>query len=347
MRTSELVRCDDAATDRRIDPVTSQQMNLRSVLIVPVIADGRLQAMLQAVSSKPHAFDADHQELLCRMADRIVELLSDPNRQQSALGLAKQVPATSPQSSNTVETLTAAVAMHRTDTAGGSEDAPSATASAALRPKVVAEQASAPGSEPREQQNAAGPPQFHGEAERCFRLGPSGLASLSSAARAGIVIALLGVVTVGGYVFIGAGHNSSPASAPVSAAAKGGADASSTTANDVPEINIEQSSLAVGLEPAPAGGSNAPQLTPGQLLRKVDPVYPPSARGISGSVVLSALVDKDGRVVKVRVVRGPEELAKPAIDAVSQWIYEPYRLGGAPVAAESMITIGVRSRNQR
>src|SRR5512146_1000688 len=48
MRTSHLVQCDDAATDARIDPVARQQMNLRSVLIVPVIADGRLQAMLQA-----------------------------------------------------------------------------------------------------------------------------------------------------------------------------------------------------------------------------------------------------------------------------------------------------------
>jgi hypothetical protein len=32
-------------------------------------------------------------------------------------------------------------------------------------------------------------------------------------------------------------------------------------------------------------------------------------------------------------------LAAPAIDAVRQWVYEPYRLGGEPVAVETMIVI--------
>jgi hypothetical protein len=32
-------------------------------------------------------------------------------------------------------------------------------------------------------------------------------------------------------------------------------------------------------------------------------------------------------------------LSAPAIAAVQQWVYEPYRLGGAPVDVETMISI--------
>jgi TonB family protein len=109
-----------------------------------------------------------------------------------------------------------------------------------------------------------------------------------------------------------------------------------------PEITFDQSALSVtALEgPAQATGQTS-QLTPGKLVRRVEPTYPPSARdgGIGGSVVLTAIVGRTGAVENVNFVRGPESLAEAAMEAVRQWVYEPYRRNGEPVAVQIMITV--------
>jgi periplasmic protein TonB len=69
------------------------------------------------------------------------------------------------------------------------------------------------------------------------------------------------------------------------------------------------------------------------LAKRVEPVYPDiavSAR-IRGVVILEANVDKDGRVVDVRVLRSANLLLDAAaITAVRQWQYRPLILNGVP-----------------
>ena len=69
------------------------------------------------------------------------------------------------------------------------------------------------------------------------------------------------------------------------------------------------------------------------LVRKVDPIYPDvavSAR-IRGVVILEANVDRDGRVVDVKVLRTANRLLDDAaITAVRQWQYRPLILNGSP-----------------
>ena len=69
------------------------------------------------------------------------------------------------------------------------------------------------------------------------------------------------------------------------------------------------------------------------LTRRVDPVYPDiavSAR-IRGVVILEAEVDKEGRVVEVKVLRTPNRLLDTAaVTAVRQWQYRPLVLNGIP-----------------
>jgi TonB family protein len=79
----------------------------------------------------------------------------------------------------------------------------------------------------------------------------------------------------------------------------------------------------------------------GQLVSRVDPVYPPDAKSarISGAVVLDAVIGKEGTIENLRVVSGPEELQKSAIDAVRQWVYKPYLLNGEPTEVETTITV--------
>ncbi len=85
-------------------------------------------------------------------------------------------------------------------------------------------------------------------------------------------------------------------------------------------------------------GSNAQAL---QLISKVDPVYPPLAKQaqIQGTVVLSTLIGKDGRVQNLKVVSGHPLLVQAALDAVRNWAYQPTLLNGEPVEVKTSIQV--------
>ncbi|HVG26273.1 MAG TPA: M56 family metallopeptidase [Acidobacteriaceae bacterium] len=79
----------------------------------------------------------------------------------------------------------------------------------------------------------------------------------------------------------------------------------------------------------------------GQILNRVNPVYPESAKaaGISGTVVLDATIGFDGTIQALQIVSGPDELAAAAVEAVRQWTYKPYVLNGQPVEVQTTITV--------
>jgi periplasmic protein TonB len=83
------------------------------------------------------------------------------------------------------------------------------------------------------------------------------------------------------------------------------------------------------------------RLAEANLVYDVEPKYPPEAgrARIEGTVVLSAVIGKDGTVGDVRVEKGLPVLAQAAIEAVKQWRYRPYLLNGEPVEVASQITI--------
>ena len=76
-------------------------------------------------------------------------------------------------------------------------------------------------------------------------------------------------------------------------------------------------------------------------MRDVDPTYPRIARvaRVKGGVVLEAVIDTDGRVTDVRVVKSVRLLDEAALDAVGQWRYEPARLNGIAVPVVATITV--------
>jgi TonB family protein len=79
----------------------------------------------------------------------------------------------------------------------------------------------------------------------------------------------------------------------------------------------------------------------GLLVKKVPPAYPENARiaRIQGSVVLKALIDKDGNIEDLTLISGHPMLAPAAIEAVKQWKYKPYLLNGQPVKVETQIVV--------
>lgn len=102
---------------------------------------------------------------------------------------------------------------------------------------------------------------------------------------------------------------------------------------------------------APESASAAPSTAPrasgreeasgGLAEQRQMPAYPPLAlqNNVQGSVVLRALIGKDGTVQNVRLVSGPPILASAVLDAVRKWRYRPYLQNGEPLEVERQITV--------
>jgi protein TonB len=82
-------------------------------------------------------------------------------------------------------------------------------------------------------------------------------------------------------------------------------------------------------------------VTQGMVLHKVQPNYPPLARTarVQGSVVLAAVIGKDGTIQNLHVISGHPLLTQAALDAVRQWKYRPYILNGEPVEVDTQVTV--------
>jgi protein TonB len=70
-------------------------------------------------------------------------------------------------------------------------------------------------------------------------------------------------------------------------------------------------------------------------------VYPPLAVSaqVQGIVILEAVVDRNGRVEKVTVLRSIPLLDRAAIEAVRQWRYSPLLLNGQPERFVLTVTV--------
>jgi len=84
-----------------------------------------------------------------------------------------------------------------------------------------------------------------------------------------------------------------------------------------------------------------PTLVPGS---RALPKYPDLARraGLQGTVILLAVIEKDGTVGEIEVVKSPDQrwgFDLAAIDAVKQWRYQPALMNGGPVAAYIQVMV--------
>jgi protein TonB len=77
------------------------------------------------------------------------------------------------------------------------------------------------------------------------------------------------------------------------------------------------------------------------VTHRVDPDYPAAARPdkLQGVIVLDVIVGRDGRVLEVHALNGPEILAQSATEALRWWRFEPYRVNGEPLVAETTVAV--------
>ena len=77
------------------------------------------------------------------------------------------------------------------------------------------------------------------------------------------------------------------------------------------------------------------------VTRTVQPAYPLLARQmkVQGSVILQALISKEGTIQSLHLLKGPTILASAAQDAVRQWRFKPHYQGSEPVETQAKITV--------
>lgn len=95
------------------------------------------------------------------------------------------------------------------------------------------------------------------------------------------------------------------------------------------------------LEPAPAPVRIGGAIKQPALLTRVNPEYPLLALGarVEGIVILEAVVDREGRVEDVRILRSISMLDAAAIAAVRQWRYAPLLQHGKPMRFIVVVTL--------
>jgi periplasmic protein TonB len=78
-----------------------------------------------------------------------------------------------------------------------------------------------------------------------------------------------------------------------------------------------------------------------KMVRQVQPIYPQIAKTahVQGTVILHAVIAKDGSVSELQYISGPPLLMKSAMDAVREWKYQPTLLNGEPVEVDTTISV--------
>ena len=101
-----------------------------------------------------------------------------------------------------------------------------------------------------------------------------------------------------------------------------------------------------GYVPPPPPAASGPHIRvshmmEGNIVHRVEPLYPPLARQarIQGSVVLRAVIDREGKINNLQILSGHPLLVQAAMDAVRQWRYRPYVLNEQPIEVETQITV--------
>lgn len=106
---------------------------------------------------------------------------------------------------------------------------------------------------------------------------------------------------------------------------------------------------SVAVHVAPAAAPAKPRhvsegVAAGRLITPIRPSYPAIAKaaGVSGTVIVEAIIAKSGSIESLHVVSGPEMLRAAAIDAIRSARYQPFRLNGEPTEVQTTITVNFK-----
>jgi len=118
---------------------------------------------------------------------------------------------------------------------------------------------------------------------------------------------------------------------------------------EAPEFDVARDGVVFGIPDAPpSDGPMGPVLqltgdiTPPEKIYYPTPRYTEEGRQarVQGVVILEAVVDTDGNVSRVKVLKGlPFGLSEEAVETARQWKFRPAKKAGVPVAVFLNLTI--------
>ncbi len=85
----------------------------------------------------------------------------------------------------------------------------------------------------------------------------------------------------------------------------------------------------------------SPEVMERLLIHRVDPVYPAEAREqhLQGVIAVNIVVGRDGSVLSMHPLNGPDILAQAAMDALRWWKFQPYRLNGESTVVATTLAV--------
>ena len=325
VKTRQIQRCADAQSDSRADVEASRRLDIRSVMILPLLWNDDLAGVFEVFSSRASAFGERDERTLETLAQDALKILQQANETLSAR--AADAPQVSSEDRYFVEPE-----KHSKD------DSVAVSASQMARP--------------------------NGDAHRGVLTFALSVAVLAGAALIGALIGLplRRHHATADYSDKAKPATTTPVAAASAASAQTVAASAAPSIARVAEVSPPAGSLVIyrnGIEvfrrfPAASGGkedAHAGKLerasavsrdeAPHGLLHLVEPDYPQEARrqGIQGPVVLDLNIGKDGAVQDVNVVSGPAILADAATSAVKQWRFKVNYREGRQVEMHTRITL--------
>jgi TonB family protein len=363
LRSGEALRCDDAYTDHRVDPMVCRVLGLRSIATVPLCDQGHVVGILETFSTRPYAFSERHMGFLGQLAG-LTEAAQPPERPaEKPVHVDAPQPAAptfgstwSTETTNTVATrllerLQIAKRRRRLAAVGvvtlallsmigwwtlHSPETPVVQPAAASYAEVVPPEPSeeivlaTPVAQPQAPaQHPKAKPETH--AARRPRRGhqakeedPDVVVRKENPPEQAILTPPASI------------HKTRlPASSP-------NPEITEPQIVLVPSDNVTLGGLLAASPPTPKlYPPISSGVSPAILEHKVAPIYPANAvaMGLKGAVVLQVTISEEGKVRGLKVVDGNPVLARAAMEAVRQWRYRPSILNGKPTEAQTQVTV--------
>ncbi len=115
-----------------------------------------------------------------------------------------------------------------------------------------------------------------------------------------------------------------------------------------PEVEMPDTDIIFGIPEGPPPDEPTGPIRVGGDVKPPEKTFFPSPQyteiarkaRIQGVVIVEAIIDKEGKVTNVKVLKGlPMGLDQAAVDAVSRWTFKPATLNGKPVAVIYNLTV--------
>lgn len=345
IRAASIMLCNDTANDPRVDPEVCRAMGISSIVVVPVRGPSGVAGILEAFSTRTHAFREEQVNSLRGLAE-IVEAAYDREyraQQDAAFASLRSARSRPPVAKAAVSRVTAETQVL---------DEPSP----ARRFWVIGIGAVAlllvagvwlSGRESTPETAAAQPPQIH-EATTAPQ------ATIAEPVSPPKPKPGIGVLKNAAQI---EATEKAPQEVAISLPPARRLETKATSATtdpspDPPTVEITSSTIGPSASGSPIGGlaagsSSLPtldakisQFTEGKLIRRVEPNYPMQARTqrIAGDVTLVVTIAEDGTIRDVKQISGSPVLGSAASTAVRNWRYSPFLLNDKPVAMQKQIT---------